>query len=170
MSQFIFICGTLERNSKLYSQCLRDILTVSTSCIKQKQQFTFEVDDSPAGILAGALIRSAQLSVEVRTSDLAIPRATLILVYIEDPERDAHYEEKVYDLQAEGCEVYVRSTPRPAIGLPKVTEPEGDGALAEYRRAAALVQRRIRPIPTRGPQVWREIEIRPNGGKPWFYV
>lgn len=162
------LLGSLVTGSQLYSQCLRDILRVKARADRTKEALQFIVDDSSAGQLAKKLIEGAQGSVVQYRREIAIPQATLILVYMEDPETDAHFEEQVYAAQTDDCEIFVRAQPK-KVERHDITQPPDD-PYADFKRAFSLVERRIRPIPTRGPQIWREIEIRPNGGAPWFRV
>ena len=163
----VFITGTLVLGSKLYSQCLRDLLRLSLACKRKCLALTVTVDDSQAGLLARKLVSAIAVTPVVRDRFLAVPQADTILVYEEEPDKDYAFEELVYDSHKEGADVYVRKPPEPETARPvaPAEEPYND-----FRRAFELIERRIRPIPTRGPQVWREVEIRPNGGRPWFYL
>lgn len=159
-----FITGSLNLGSQLYSQCLKDCMKLGNA------KYEFAVDNSPAGLLVRKPLTS--INAKFKIVDRIPQEAAVALVYVEDAEQDAHYEQSVYDTLDEGgdftTEVYVRAMPRPSAqeGVrPPDAEPYGD-----YQRALSLIHKRIRPIPTRGPQVWRTIEIRPNGGRPWFDI
>lgn len=164
----VCITGSMTLGSRLYSQCLRDIMRLQASRARTDKSLEFLVDSSQAGLLAHKLLSAASLRVRSMNSELAIPQAHVVLVYVTDPEADAHFEQRAYDLQADEAEVYVRVLPKNPP--PRLLRPPSDDPYADFKKAFHLVEKRIRPIPTRGPQLWREIEIRPNGGQPWFYV
>lgn len=164
----VTIIGTLELGSQLYSQCLRDIMRLASAHEVTGQATEFVVDDSQAGLLASKLLRASQHEFRQMPTGQAIACADLVVCYLENPEKDGHYEERAYEAQSDEAEVVVRAQPD-QHERPKLKRPAAE-PYADFKRAFALIEKRIRPIPTRGPQLWREIELRPNGGKPWFYI
>jgi hypothetical protein len=166
MMKVLFI-GSMTLGSALYSRCLRDIQSMSLAAQRQRYPITFIVSDTPAGQLAAKLLGACALKFSEYSSELAIPQASTVLVYEEDEEADSHYEETVFELQNEEAEVIIRKMPSPGSINPTTVEPPDD-PYAEFRKAFTLIDKRIHPLPTRGPQVWRVVEIRPNGGRPWF--
>lgn len=165
----VFITGNLNLGSQLYSQCLRDIQRVLKLAGPRAKSVEFSVDDSAGGTLASKLLSGMNLRSQSVTLEFGVQAATLILVYTEDPE-DTDAEARVNELMSEfesDAQIEVRTMPKDA---PKqVINPEGD-PYSHFQRVQSLIRKRIRPIPTRGPQIWREVEIRPNGGRPWFDI
>lgn len=165
----VAITGTLSLGSTLYSQCLRDIMRLTLAHRANAVKPKFLVDQTSGGLLAAKLLTAVQQEYLSMESGLALAQADLIICYIENPDTDGHYEQRAYETQREDAEVYVRAAPSPTAPKSKLRRPPAD-PYADFKKAFSLIQRRIRPIPTRGPQVYREIELRPNGGKPWFNI
>lgn len=163
----VFITGNMQLGSQIYSQCLRDLLRLGKLLKSRRESLEILVDDSPAGLLARKLVSGTGHSTSEVTSAFGASESNVILLYMEDPELDFHYEDRISERVQEGTDIYRRQPPTtcepPRLGEP--VEP-----YAQFTRAQQLMEKRIRPVPTKGPQIYREVEIRPNGGRPWFYI